>query len=115
MQVDPDLLLISQVSPLATEKLAVFVTGAPPAPAMTDAEVTFFQYCSVLSYWIRSPLANAPNCTLLSVPPSTEPGTMRMCIDPEPPDAALITSPMYDFWFGADGLFFVMLPTNAGL
>ena len=90
--------------------------AAPPArlvavPTGNVEAGTFFQYCSVLSYWIRSPLLSVPNCTLLSVPPSTEPGTMRMCIEPEPPDPAFVTSPMYVFWLGADGLVLVIDPT----
>lgn len=71
----------------------------PPArlvavPIEIDEGATFFQYCSTESYWIRSPLLTVPNWTLLSVPPSTEPGVMRMCMEPEPPEPALTTSPM---------------------
>ena len=50
VQLEPDLLLISQVSPAATVKFAVLVTGAPPAPAMTVDAGTFSQIVPL--YWI---------------------------------------------------------------
>ena len=43
VQVEPDLLLISQFSLAATVKLAVLVTGAPLDALITDAGVTFVQ------------------------------------------------------------------------
>lgn len=43
VQVDPDLLLITQFSEAARVKLAVLVIGAPPEALMTDAGVTFVQ------------------------------------------------------------------------
>ena len=43
VQDEPDLLLISQVSPAATVKLAVLVTGAVAVPATTVAAGTFSQ------------------------------------------------------------------------
>ena len=57
-------------------------------------------------------LANELNCTLESVPPSTEPGRKRTWKDPEPLDPALITVPICTLMLGATGSTLVGLPVT---